>query len=304
MKILITGAAGFVGSHLARRLVDQGHNVCLLSSSPRTATRSDATWETLDLRDTAAVGALTKLMDDADHCCLLAAVKPAPGRNSDVLAQNEQIDRISSQAFSKSRCPSGIYVSGLSVFSHRRTEMVTEDTPPDPDTDYTRSKFLGEKIFQDASDRASKTWRILRINAPYGPAMVPHAVVRAFLTAAMAGQPLYLFGRGERRQHFTWAGDCADAMSLLFEREIGIYHFCGPESNSMLELAEACVETAGSKSRIVFKNEDPGLSCPVYGPDRLENEWPRTRRTSLLDGLKKMHHAMQSGLFPLKDLTA
>lgn len=302
MKILITGAAGFIGSHLALSFVREGHSVHLISSRRISSIDPSVEWETINLENRNEFDRLKKTMDHMDHCCFLAVKKPLLNSSEDLLKRNRLIDEISADAFADSNCASGIYVSGLSIFSASVVEGITEETKPHPMTVYTQSKLNGENIFQKACELAGKHWKILRLNAPYGPAMFADAVIHRFLSRAIAGEDLILYGDGKRTQHFTWIADCCKAIKILFNKEGGMFHFCGPEKVSMKTLAEYCINAASSLSRIRCQGIETGESCPDFCFDRLEKDWPRTKRTPLDVGLKLMLEALKKNYTPLQRL--
>jgi UDP-glucose 4-epimerase len=302
MKVLITGATGFIGSHLALSLLKEGHSVHLISSQKMTSSDTSVCWETMNLEDYNELDRLRKIMDHTDHCCFLAARKPLSNGSDDLLRRNRLIDELSADAFASSNCASGIYISGLSIFPASIIEEVTEDTMPNPTTDYAQSKLTGEEIFQKACELAGKDWKILRLNAPYGPAMFPDAVIHKFLFRAIAGNDLTLYGDGQRTQHFTWVEDCCKAIKILFDKESGIFHFCGPDKVSMKTLAEYCINITGSQSRIHYEGVETGESCPDFCLDQLETNWPRSKRTTLEVGLRRMSEVMRENHIPLQRL--
>lgn len=289
-----------MGSHLALALAEKGEAVIALSSQARKGLHPGISWERLNLEMPSAACEALKLMDRADYCCFLAARKPQPGEDKDVCGPNQRIDALTSKAFAASRCPSALYVSGLSIFGGTSSGEVTERSRPHPATPYTISKLSGERLFQRASEGAGKKWKILRINAPYGPGMSPYAVVHTFLANALAGKDLLVHGDGTREQQFTWVGDFCEAVALLMTQANGIYHFCGPERVSLHTLAEQCLRAAGSGSRIRHAGASSAESCLVFADDALGAAWPRERRTHLETGLGQMASALREGITPLQ----
>ncbi len=302
MKILITGATGFIGNHLALSFIREGHKVYLISSRQMSSPDPSVSWETINLEDHNEFDRLKRIMDHTDQCCFLATRKPLSNISDNLLKRNRLIDELSADAFASSNCASGIYVSGLSIFPASINEDVTEETIPSPMTAYTQSKLTGEKIFQKACKQAGKEWKILRLNAPYGPTMFPDAVIHKFLSRAIAGDDLILYGDGQRTQHFTWIEDCCKAIKILFNKESGIFHFCGPDKVTMKTLAEYCINITGSQSRIRYEGTDAGEPCPDFYLDRLETDWSRSKRTTLEVGLKLMSETMRENRISLQRL--
>ena len=163
-RVLITGAGGFIGSHLAKMFVEEGFNVVLISSKPRSSIHSSVCWEVINLEDKENIEPLIKAMDGVDHCCFLAAKKTRSHESKNLRTVNRLIDSISFEAFVNSKCPSAVYISGLSIFQSTPSETITEDSIPNPPDDYTQSKLAGEKYFEITSRPAGKTWRILNLS--------------------------------------------------------------------------------------------------------------------------------------------
>jgi len=285
LNILVTGGSGFLGSHLAMFFLKEGHHVTILSSQKRISNNPFLRWIKMDLKDKKNLYSLKKEMDQADHCCFLAAEKPVPKKTKNILDTNRRIDDLSSDAFAECECESGIYLSGLSIYSGLFEESITERSFPHPLNDYTRSKLVGENMFKAKCECTKKKCRILRINAPYGPGNDPNHVIQQFLSNATRHKPLTVKGNGSRIQQFTWVGDCSRTIGILLFKDSGIFHFCGPERITMKDLAEYCVKVSESKSEIIYYGEETELSCPHFDLDRLEIDWPRVKRTDLKTGL-------------------
>ena len=287
MKVLITGANGFIGKFLTRYYLDHGRKVIAVSTKPCIWKHSALEWLQVDLTGFQSETVLRSALDESDYCCLLAAVKPNYMHDGiSIWEQNELIDRVSSSAWATSKCLNALYLGGLSIFPDDKRLCVDENSVPDPTSFYTRSKLHGERIFKAEADRSGKQWKIMRINAPYGPGMIQRAVVHHFLLQAAAGNPLTVFDQGQREQHFTWVGDCCEASARLEFLASGVYHFVGRDRLSMLGLARKCIEIAESNSPILFKDGDPGRSCAQFALDRLEEVWPRANRTGMSEGLQ------------------
>lgn len=302
MKVLITGAAGFLGSHLAAHYFHGGHQLRLVSSQARRSADARLSWHRIDLERPNAMASLGELMLDVDLCLFLAARIPFPQPIADVFTRNKTIDSISAAAFAASGCPRAVYLSGMSVFSSTQDQPVDERSIPEPQTDYIRSKLYGEELFLDAGQRAGSRVQVLRVQAPYGPGAPPDSVIQVFVRNCLAGRPLQVHGDGSRCQHFTWVGDICRAVDLLESQPDGIHHFCGPSRVDMRQLAEICLAEINPDSRIVLLGGDPGVSCADFGPDRFEGLWPRARRTSLPKGLKELARHLLDHSTPLAEL--
>lgn len=302
MNILITGAAGFLGSHLAAHYWRQGHRLHLVSTQARRSHDAGVNWHRLDLEQPGALTPLTEILDGADLSLFLAARVPFPHPIADVFTLNKAIDDISVKAFAASKCRRAVYVSGLSVFSASQAQPVDESRAPKPQTDYQRSKVYGEELFLRAGQNKGNQVQVLRIQAPYGPGASPASIIQVFVRNCLAGLPLNVHGDGSRRQHFTWAGDVCRAVDLLKDMPSGIYHFCGPKSVNMRQLAEICLAELNPEGRFNLTGGDSGVSCAEFGLDRLEKAWSRACRTNLPQGIGELGRWIRENRTPLTEL--
>lgn len=298
MRILITGATGFIGSHLAIRLLGSGHMVTLVSSHPRKLKIPGCSLTCVDLTQETSFSVLKETLNQCDRAYFLAASLP-PRPN--VAQTNNRIDSICSKAFFASTCPEAIYLSGLTVFPQNEDLIVDEQSHPSENlSPYFASKLAGERLF--ASESPDKQVKILRVNAPYGPGMSGNHVISRFLNLALRDKELTVYGNGERSQHFTWVGDIARILAHANEIPTGISHFCGPERVNMLQLARLCLKVCKSFAGVVCAGVEKGQSCPYISHDRLETVWPRAERTPLAQGLYLFAQALKKNIQPQEAL--
>lgn len=287
MRVVITGAGGFLGAHFTNVFIELGWEVVGVARRKSGLKRPGYEELQIDLTDPESESFLINSLNKSDYFCMLAAVKPnskLTGR--EVLDVNKRIDDLSSRAFAASDCSNVLYLSGLSIFPNNPDFNVDEDSTPSPPDDYTMSRLAGEEMTGKAASDSGKNWKVLRINAPYGPGMPEYAVVHRFLTQAKAGNPLKVFDGGRREQHFSWAEDCARAAGLLYAGNSGLYHFVGPDRLNMIDLARLCIEIAGSASDITYEDNETGESCAGFNNDRMELLWPRADRMGINNGLR------------------
>lgn len=297
-KILITGADGFVGRHLVAACKRAATAVVAVTRRTNTIRHGHEVLQ-LDLRDGQSRAPLVDALDECDAAVFLAAATPSPDASPDLYTSNIAIDRLSAEAFERSRCAKAVYLSGISVLGFGEG-LVNEESMPRPAGDYTRAKTAGEVTFTETGRRAGRPIAVLRVNAPYGSGMPDHAVVPTFLARATAGKPVVVHGDGRCVQQFTWIEDCAAAILSVADSGSGIFHFYGPDRVTMLELAGMCRDAAKSTSEIIMEPaRNSGPSCPEIAPDRLEAVYPLRRRTPLHDGLARfaaMVHRQHAGV--------
>jgi nucleoside-diphosphate-sugar epimerase len=221
MKCLVTGAAGFIGSHLCRRLLDDGHEVVGLDAFipyyPRPLKeanladlrprpdfsflcrdlRTDLIDDALDQTDTvfhlAAMAGLAKSWTDFDlyASCNLTATQ----RLLEAVRQ-QQVRRF-------------IYVSTSSVYG--RYASGDETLPTRPTSPYGVTKLAGENLCRAFAEERELPLVVLRYFSVYGPGQRPDMGYHKFIDCLLTGSPISIFGDGQQARGNTYIDDCVDA---------------------------------------------------------------------------------------------
>ena len=290
-KILVTGASGFLGTHLIKQLYDEGYNVVGMY---RNLSNKKYPWKSIEFdllnQDLAKIP-----FNDIDSIVHCAAVIPTNFFSEDACIAadfNLQMD----SAVIKYCAANGIrliYPSGTSVYGF--TELhVDEHTPVNPLGLYTAGKLQGEDLIQEKLDK----YVILRISAPYGPGQKHNTVLKLFIENAIAGADITYYGTGKRKQDFTHVSDVTNSVKCCLNHQVlnGIFNIASGSSISMKSLAQLIVSlTPGCQSKIL----------PADKPDVQENYQPefdisKARRllgwepaVSLESGIKEWINALQ-----------
>lgn len=240
MRVLVTGAAGFIAPHVADAFEQRGHQVI------RTDIRSayDGRIVPSDLR---SLPSMLDVTEDADVVCHLGGV-------GDVyLAQNEPQTAAAAnvlgtanllEACLRNRLSKLIYASTWEVYGEPKYQPIDEDHPSNPDHPYSITKLAGERLVV-AYDRLKGLPGIaLRIGTTYGPGMRPNSVFSIFISRAMQGKPITIKGTGQQSRQFTHASDVARAFVLAAESEVRgeVFNIATDEAITIRQLAEAVVK--------------------------------------------------------------
>jgi len=247
---LVTGGAGFIGSHIVDELVRRGEQVRVLDDfstgkveNLEQARRAIRLIEG-DLRDPAAVQAAVQGADYVLHQAALASV---PRSVADPLASNEVNVTGTLNVLLAAR-QAGVrrvvYASSSSVYGDSPTLPKHEDMPTRPLSPYAVSKLAGECYCQAFYQVYGIPTVALRYFNVFGPRQDPAsqyaAVIPRFITAALAGRPLTIYGDGLQSRDFTYVSNvvAANLLACQSERAIGqvVNASCG-ERISLLELA-------------------------------------------------------------------
>ena len=260
MRILVTGAAGFLGGHVARHLVAVGHEVRGFDK----AESPDAAYESVigDLLDLASVAAASQ---DVDAICHLGAI-------GDVYVAAEQpqlaaaVNVTGSSNVASAAVEAGakvVYASTWEVYGAPEYQPIDEEHPTNPDHPYNITKLAGERLVLAADRLQGVPVTALRLGTAYGTGLRPNSVFRIFIDRARAGEPITIQGDGSQGRQFTYSADIASAFELACRSDVhGIaMNIVAPETISIKELAEIVVDRYPTD--LTFSEARPGDVPPA-----------------------------------------
>ncbi|MYR56853.1 NAD-dependent epimerase/dehydratase family protein [Streptomyces sp. SID625] len=277
MELLITGAAGFIGSALTGALRGAGHAVTTVDdlsvASPRP---HPAGLQVRDVRDLSPAD-----LDSCDTVVHLAAHKSVPA-SFDVggFEHNVTVDRHLIHTFAHSRATRLLLASSCEVYG-QQSGPLAEHAPHAPRSPYAAGKAATEHLAEVYRSRlkAGRQVGIVRFFNVYGPHEDPDAVVPAFLDAAAAGRPLTIEGDGTQARDLTHIDDAVTILSSILARPVLLPVVnCGSgRAIPVRDLAHAVIRaaghgtvthTAGRPNEIASFTADMSLFTRVYGPVR------------------------------------
>lgn len=297
MRILITGGAGFLGSHLTDRLLEDGHEIIcmdnLFTGSKRNIAHlmQDPNFEFLrhDVTDPFKL--------EVDQIYNLAC--PA----SPVHYQYNAIKTIKTSVMGAINCLGLAKRVNARVFQASTSEVYGDpEVHPQPESYwgsvnpigirscYDEGKRCAETLFFDYHRQNGVDIRIVRIFNTYGPRMSPEdgRVVSNFIVQALRGEDITIFGDGSQTRSFCYYSDLIDGFVRLMEQDklVGPVNIGNPGEFTMLELAEKVIQLTGTQSRIVYEAlpaDDPKQRQPDIELAKTELGWEP--RVSLDEGL-------------------
>ena len=273
-RCLVTGVAGFIGSHLAERLLAEGYEVigvdCFTDYYPRpvkernlSALRNSDRFRFVeaDLR-TADLEPLLEGVDYVFHLAAQAGVRASWGENFAVYTEHnilatqrllEAVSRVSrSSRSSRGSAKSArsvdkfIYASSSSVYGDTPNLPMREDSLPRPISPYGVTKLAGEHLCQLYHYNFGVPTVSLRYFTVYGPRQRPDMAFHRFIRAILEGKPIVVYGDGEQTRDFTFVADAVEATVLAMRCEAtGVAFNIGGGSrvtiNRAIELLEEIV---------------------------------------------------------------
>src|SRR6478752_5842863 len=293
MRALVTGGAGFIGSHLVDALVARGEEVHVLdnlATGSRANLASPAELHDLDIRDDALEQAVEHVRPEVVfHLAAQADVgtsveRPLFDADVNVLGTVRVLE--AARAI-KARV---VFTSSGGAIYGECERPAREDDEPEPLSPYAASKLAGEG-YLGTWNRLHRTNRVTcRLGNVYGPRQLPTlegGVIAIFLDRLRDGQETEIFGDGNQTRDFVYVGDVVAALlAAAASRAHGVYNVGSGVATSIRELHRLCVEIAGVKREPGSAAERPGdLRQSVIDSSRAAHELRWHPETTLAVGL-------------------
>ncbi len=264
MRVLVTGAAGFIGSHVAEALVARGDDVvgvdCFLDYYPRAVKerniarlRDEPRFALVedDLVD-ADVDRLVADVDAVVHLAAQAGVRASWGRDfrtysdANVLATQRLLEACVGRRLRF------VYSSSSSIYGNAPERPTTEATLPRPISPYGVSKLAGEHLCRLYAESAGVPTVSLRYFTVYGPRQRPDMAFHRFLRAQLLKEEIVVYDDGEQTRDFTFVDDVVAANLDALERGEpgGVYNIAGGSRVTVNSVLAAIAELTGSEPRL------------------------------------------------------
>ncbi len=301
MKIssLVTGGAGFIGSHLVNHLIDFGHDVVVLddlSGGQKENINSKASFVIGSITDSEFVNQLFK-KHDFTYVYHLAAYA-AEGLSPFVRRFNYDnnlvgsINLINASVNNEIKC--FVFTSSIAVYGDQEPPM-SEDTQPNPIDPYGIAKYAVELDLVNAHEMFGLDYIIFRPHNVYGPNQNImdryRNVVGIFMNQILSDQPLTIFGDGEQKRAFTYINDVAPYIANAVNTTEAINQIINIGSDqiySVKELAIKVSQSMNSELNIVNLKERKEVVEVYSDHEKFKRIFKPDKYTSLEDGLSKM----------------
>ncbi len=276
-RILVTGGAGFIGSHLCERLLAQGHEV-ICADNFYTGTRQNIV-PLLNHPNFEVIrhDVCFPLYVEVDQIFNLACpASPIHYQNDPVQTVKTSVHGAINMLGLAKRLKIRIFQASTSeVYGNPSVHPQTEDywgnvNPIGPRSCYDEGKRCAETLFFDYHRQHHLDIRVARIFNTYGPRMHPNdgRVVSNFIVQALRGEPITLYGDGSQTRSFCYVDDLVRGIDLFMKKDDGLpgpVNFGNPVEVTIRELAETIVRMTGSRSLIAYRplpSDDPERRRP------------------------------------------
>lgn len=298
-RVLVTGGAGFIGSHLCERLLEQGHEVICVDNL--FCSRRDNIYPFLGHRN------FEFLRHDITHPLYLEvdrifnlACPASPIHyqyNPVKTVKTNVMGTLNLLGLAKRVRARILQASTSEVYGNPSVHPQPEDywgfvNPIGPRSCYDEGKRVAETLMMDYHRQNGVQVRIARIFNTYGPRMSVKdgRVVSNLVVQALQGKPLTVYGDGSQTRSFCYVSDLVEGLLRLMEWEggTGPVNLGNPQEVTILELAELVNEITGNRSGLLFEplpRDDPERRCPDISRARRELTWEPV--VGLREGLER-----------------
>jgi UDP-glucose 4-epimerase len=288
-KVLVTGGAGFIGSHVVDKLIDRGVEPRIFDLVP-SSHHDDVETVTGDLTNAEDVRRAVRGCDAVIHLAAIADVNHVAADPAWAEVVNS---RGTFQVLEACRAEGvGRVVYGSTIWVYNgQPGVADEDTSVQlPSHVYTATKLAGEMYCRAYSEQYGIDSTILRFGIPFGPRARAAAVVPAFVKKALAGEPLTIAGDGSQARRFVYVEDLAEGVAratIAPDAANRVYNLVGDESVTIREIATIVRDLIGDVDILHVEARAGDFSGTEVSGARADRELGWTASTPFEDGVRR-----------------
>ena len=262
MKFVVTGGAGFVGSHLVKLLVNEGHKITVIDNLHKgkienlSSVINEIKFEKIDIRDFHSIEKVLKNIDGVFHQAALTVVQDSFERKKEYYDVNvlgtENIFKLAKENKFKI-----VYASSSSVYGHKQQTPINEDGDRKPINPYGETKLEDEYLFEKYSKLDTSIIGLRYFNIfGEGQTMEYAGVITKFLDRIKDKKPPIIFGDGSQIRDFVSVNDVAKANLMAMTSDISnsLVNIGTGYALSILELANMMIEVSGLNLKPIFSD--------------------------------------------------
>lgn len=305
---LVTGAAGFIGSHLVNSLIDRGwtvRGIDNLSTGDRGNVSSVLNSEQFefvegDICDSEVIRKLTNGVDHVFHHAAVASVPKSFEKPRSTTETNCTGTATVVQAAVNSDVESAVIASSAAVYGSGEPLPKRENQPVSPESPYASSKRYTEQIARQVGAHGDINVAALRYFNVYGPRQDPDgeyaAAIPKFIALLLSGEPPVIFGDGEQTRDFVYVGDVVTAnIEAALSGRTGVYNVATGESVTINELIDTLKTIIGTNVSPTHEDPRPGdIRHSSASVSKAADELGFCADTSLEDGLTETVKAFRT----------
>ncbi len=305
-KVLVTGGAGFIGSHLVDGLLDNGYDVAVvdnLSSGQLRNLNHQATFHHAELNDVRLTQIIQRERPEivfhlaAQSSVRRSAIDPVADADSNVMGTIRLIAAAAAEGVEKFIFSS----TGGAIYGDPETIPCDEDTPVNPLTPYALSKYVGEQYLELFNETYGLDYTILRYANVYGPGQNPDGeagVIAIFAGMMLSERRPQIYGDGLQKRDFVYVSDVVKANLAAVNRGDGrTYNIGTGQQVSIARIYELLREITGFDQEPDYRPRRTGEVLNIaLDSTRAEKELKWTAEVSLEEGLERSVEYVRASL--------
>jgi UDP-glucuronate 4-epimerase len=297
MRILLTGGAGFIGSHVLERLIARGDDVTVVDDF------NDYYDPAVKRQNLPGGGFRLHERDIRESCELVAEIRPdivihlaaragvRPSLQDPALYESVNVGGtlILLEACRRARVPRFLFASSSSVYGNAEVPFREEEAPLRPVSPYGTTKLMGEHYARVYARLHGIHVTCLRFFTVYGPRQRPDMAIHAFTAAIASGREITLFGDGSTERDYTHISDILQGILGALDRDepFAVYNLGESRTVPLRRLVELLEEGVGKKARIRWLPKQPGDVDRTFASiDRARANLAYAPKVSIEEGLR------------------
>ncbi len=266
MNLIVTGGAGFIGSHLAKSLLKRGHNVCVIDNLRRGTIdnlkeiKDEIDYREIDILDYESMKSAAKTTDGIFHQAALGSV-PESFKDPE---EYHRVNAIGTENVLKLAKEFGfkvVYASSSSVYGNQKNFPIKENVEKNPLNPYGKSKLAAEHFAENYAKLGVKVIGLRYFNV-FGIGQNPHyaGVIPKFIEQLVKQKPPIIYGDGNQIRSFTYVDDVIKANILAFESKTNhaFINIASHEVTSINDLAEIMIRLSGFSLHPIYEEPRKG----------------------------------------------
>lgn len=293
MKFLITGGAGFIGSHIAEELINKGEVVVFdnLSVGKKEFSPNGCNFIKGDIKNKEEISNAMKDVDIVFHDAAFVSIRGSFEKIREVLENNFLGTLNVFESAKDNNVSKIIFASSMDVYGEPQYLPVDENHPLNTKSLYGLSKITGEMLCKTFEEKYGIKCTALRYFNTYGTRQTPSpyvGVITNFIVQALGKKPLTVYGDGNQTRDYVWVNDVAQANVLAtFSKKSGIFNVGSGEEISVNKIADLIIKYLDGEK--VYLENPPGeikkMRADISRAKKLLNYNPKGRLAEMLPSL-------------------
>jgi UDP-glucose 4-epimerase len=298
MNVAVVGGSGFIGRHVVRRLVTNGHTVFTIDRhEPPDPLAGERALE-VDLGEDGGPESAAAATPEVDGLVWLAAtIRQARAVDQGALQDLRVMVESPLRFLGALSAPPAtlVYASSIQVYGRPERLPVDENHPTRPFTAYGAAKLCAEHYLRIACAGIGARLALLRLAFVYGPGQHPENVIPRFLRSLRRGETPVIHGSGNGVRDDVYVEDVARSIARALDAGAqGVFNISGGRPHTLLDVARTACRVAGSRQAPRHEDIDPDWIDRWYSIERARNELGFEPMVTLEEGLRRIWAAMES----------